>query len=209
MSEDRTTPMRQPDWSRRDQDLDEQETVFADQGSPTPPTLPIDDQQDAGWGRPAEPGFVRATPGEGTTPPPYEPPGGGFQQPAAPAEQTMVIAERPKPVFAWLVMVDGPEKGSIGKVFTLHPDTTTLGRAAANHIPLRDDAISAQHARVRVEAREGEKPAFVLYDMGSSNGTFVGDEETYRDEESRTYRHELQDGDYLLVGETALAFKRL
>jgi pSer/pThr/pTyr-binding forkhead associated (FHA) protein len=121
----------------------------------------------------------------------------------------MIISERPIPVFAWLVQVDGPDRGSIGKVHSLQPDATTIGRAPANHLPLRDDTVSSQHARIRVEAREGSEPAFVLYDMGSRNGTFVGDRETYKDEENKKYRHELQDGDYLLIGETTLAFKRL
>lgn len=208
MPEDRTTPMRQPKWSG--QGLDDQETVFADQDSPTPPTMPLGDQEPAGWGQPAGPGFVRATPAGGTTPEPFPAPRpGGFQPSSPPADQTMVIAERPKPVFAWLVVVDGPDHGSIGQVHNLRPDTTTLGRAAANHIALRDDTASAQHARIRIEARENEEPAFVLYDMGSSNGTFVGDKKTHKDEESRTYRHQLQDGDYVLIGETALVFKKL
>jgi hypothetical protein len=211
MPEDRTTPMRQPQWSRQDQNLDDQETVYADQDSPTPPTLPLGDQQPAGWGPPAgPPGFVRATPAAGTTPEPFPAPRpGGFQPAAPPADQTMVIAERPKPVFAWLVVVDSPDRGSIGQVHSLRPDTTTLGRASGNHIALRDDTASAQHARIRIEAREGEEPAFVLYDMGSSNGTYVGDKKTYKDEETRTYRHQLQDGDYVLIGETSLAFKKL
>ena len=122
----------------------------------------------------------------------------------------MIIAERPKPVFAWLVVVDGPDRNSIGTVHTLHPDTTTIGRVAGNHIVIHDETCSAQHARIRIEAKEdGDETAFVLYDMGSRNGTYIGDKETYKDEESRKYRHELQDGDYLLLGETSLVFKRL
>ena len=207
MSEDRTTPMRQPGW---EPSSDEQPTVFADQDNVTPPTLPLGDQ-----GGPAP--FVRATPSVGATPPPFPPPpqqpaGPPPFQPAAPAAaegQTMIIAERPKPVFAWLVVVDGPDRNSIGTVHTLHPDTTTIGRVAGNHIVLRDDTCSAQHARIRVEAKEDGETAFVLYDMGSRNGTYIGDKETYKDEESRKYRHELQDGDYLLLGETSLVFKRL
>jgi hypothetical protein len=211
MSQDRTTPMRQPQWSRKEGNLDEQETVYTDQDSVTPPTIPLGDQGGAGWGQQPGQGFVRAVPSEGTTPPPFPPMGGPFgpQQPPAATEQTMIISERPTPVFAWLVQVDGPDRAAIGKVYNLRPDTTTIGRAAANNLPLRDDTISAQHARIRVEAREDKEPAFVLYDMGSRNGTFVGARETYKDEENKKYRHELQDGDFLLIGETTLAFKKL
>ena len=121
----------------------------------------------------------------------------------------MLIAGRPTPVFAWLAVVDSPSKGEIGKVHTLQADTTTMGRVQGNHIVLGDETCSAQHARIRAEAKEGEQAAFVLYDMGSRNGTFAGDKKTYQEEESRQYRHELQDGDYLLVGETTLVFKRV
>ncbi|MGD2207637.1 MAG: FHA domain-containing protein [Anaerolineae bacterium] len=205
MSEDRTTPMRKPQWSHQENDLDEQETVFADQESVTPPTIPLGDQEEQGWGQESEPGFVRTVPSEGTTPEPYGPP----RQPAAPPDQTMVISERPSPIFAWLVVVDGPDRGSVGRVINLQPDTTTIGRVSGNHVSIRDDTVSSQHARIRIEEREDEESVFVLYDMGSSNGTYAGDRESYKDEENRTYRHELQDGDYLLLGETTLAFKRL
>jgi hypothetical protein len=219
MSEDRTTPMRRPEWSRKEQDLDEQETVFADQESVTPPTIPLGDQEGAGWGQPpdrargqeAGQGFVRTAPSEGTTPAPIAPAGPPFgpQQPSAAEDRTMIISERPVPVFAWLVQVDGPDRASIGRVHTLRPDTTTIGRVGSNAIALHDDTVSAQHARIRIEAREGTDPAFVLYDMGSRNGTYVGDRQSYKDDENKKYRHELQDGDFLLVGETTLAFKKL
>jgi pSer/pThr/pTyr-binding forkhead associated (FHA) protein len=122
----------------------------------------------------------------------------------------MIGAEAaPTAVFAWLVIVESSSPNEIGQVHSLHPDTTSIGRVAGNQIVLSDDTCSAQHARVRVEAQEDADPEFVLYDMGSRNGTFVGDKDTYQDDESRTYRHVLQDGDYLLIGETTLAFKRL
>ncbi len=117
--------------------------------------------------------------------------------------------QRPTPVFAWLVVVDGPDKSAIGQVHNLHPGSSTVGRVPGNDIVLGDETCSAQHARIRVEAQEDGTTAFMLYDMGSRNGTFVGDRESYRDDESRRYRHELQDGDFLLLGDTTLAFKKL
>jgi ribosomal protein L24 len=210
MSEDRTTPMRQPQWDRQDSDLDDQETVFADQDSVTPPTLPLGDQGPAPQ-RPPGPGFVRSAPAGGTTPPPYPPPADAFgpPRPGPAPDETMLISERPTPVFAWLVVVHGPDKGSIGTVHTLNPDTTTIGRVQGNNIALRDDTCSAQHCRIRAEAEVDREAAYVLYDMGSSNGTFVGAKDNYKDDDSRTYRHELQDGDYMLIGETTLVFKKI
>jgi hypothetical protein len=208
MSEDRTTPMQQPQWSQRDAGSDEQETVFADHESVTPPTIPLGDP---GPGQPAGPGFVRSVPAGGTTPPPYGPPPGPAvpQQPEVSADQTMIISERKKPVFAWLVVVEARDHNTIGTVNSLQPDTTTIGRVAGNHIIIGDDTCSSQHARIRIEAQEGQDPVYVLYDMGSSNGTYIGPRETYKAEGSRTYRHDLQDGDYLLIGETTLVFKKL
>lgn len=121
----------------------------------------------------------------------------------------MVIRERPIPTFAWLVVVDGPDRNSIGTIHPLHPDTSTVGRVPANQIVLRDDTVSAQHARIRREVKEGQEPVFVLFDLGSRNGIYAGERETYKNEGNQVYRHELKDGDYLLLGETTLVFKRV
>ncbi len=120
----------------------------------------------------------------------------------------MLITERPTPVFAWLVLVDGPDRSSIGRVYAAprHNEHWAHTRQPDRG---NDDTCSAQHARIRREAKEDEDPTFVLYDMGSRNGTFVGDKKTYKDPSSQRYRHELLDGDYLLIGETTLAFKKL
>ena len=212
MSEDRTTPMQQPQWDQQAPDSDEQKTVFSDQESVTPPTIPLGDQ--GGWQQPSDPGFSRSDPSVGTTPPPFPSAPPPFappspQAPEAPQAHTMIISERPTPTFAWLVVVDGPDRGTIGTVHTLHPDTTTIGRVEGNRLVLRDETVSAQHARIRREVKEGEEPIFAIFDMGSRNGIFAGDRETYKDEENRVFRHELQDGDYLFVGETTLVFKKL
>ena len=80
MTDDRTTPMRQPQWSQQDGPSDEQETVYADQEHVTPPTIPLGDQGTPQVGQPPGQGFVRSTPAGGVTPqpspqppPPYGP----------------------------------------------------------------------------------------------------------------------------------------
>lgn len=206
MSEDRTVPMKQPQWSRRETDLDDQETVYTDQEKDTPPTLPLGDEI-----RPIsepEADSQRQDPRGDTTPPPLRPPQAPFGTPAS-EPQTMLISERPPPVFAWLVVVEGPDHNSIGTVHTLHPESTTIGRVKANQIMLFDETVSAQHAKIRCEASEGLEAVFTLFDMGSRNGCYAGSRETYKNEESRVYRRELKDGDYLLLGETTLVFKQL
>ena len=214
MTDDRTTPMRQPQWPQDDGGSDEQETVYADQGQVTPPTIPLGDQGTPEVRQPPDPGFVRSTPEGGITPRPSpqpQPPFGAppYQGADAPADQTMLMSEQPTPVFSWLVVVDGPARGEIGRVHVLQPHTTTIGRVEGNNVVLHDETSSAQHARIRLEEQKDAESALVLYDMGSRNGTFIGDRESYREEENRQYRHELKDGDYLLVGETTLVFKKI
>lgn len=206
MSEDRTIPMKQPQWSRRETDLNEQETVSTDQEKATPPTLPLGGQ--GGWQSPAVPGSQRPDAITDATPPASRQPPTPFGAPG-PEPQTMLISERPSPVFAWLVVVEGPDRKSIGTVHTLHPENTAIGRVRGNQIVLHDETVSAQHARIRCETREGQEPVYFLFDMGSRNGCQVGSRDTYRNEENRVYRHELKDGDYLLLGETTLVFKRV
>jgi len=203
MSEDRTIPMKkQPGKGETEDD----KTILSGQEKPIPPTTPYGTQE--AWQPPRDAGFVRSGPAQSITPPSFPAPQRPFTPPAA-EDQTMIIAERPKPVFAWLVVVDGPDRNAIGTVLTLHPDTTTIGRVTGNQIVLRDETVSSQHARIRREGKEGQEPTFVIFDMGSANGIFAGGKDTYKNDESRVYRYELKDGDYLLVGQTTLVFKRL
>jgi hypothetical protein len=133
--------------------------------------------------------------------------------PPAGGAQTVIMptGPRPEPSFAWLVLVAGAaENPFIGKVYEIMKEgVTTLGRVQGNDIVVPDPACSSQHARIRMEADESGNPAYVIYDMASSNGTFAGAKENYKDESSRVYRHVLHDGDYILIGETTLVFKRV
>jgi hypothetical protein len=204
MSEEPTVPMQQPQWPKRETGPDEQDTVFSDREAVVPPALPFGDQ--ALRQPPAKSSFEPAAMDASTTPPSFQPPLRP-SRPPTPEDQTMVISKQPAPVFAWLVVVDCPSRNAIGTVHTLHPDTTTLGRVRGNGIVLPDETVSAQHARICHEVKEGQDSVFVVFDMGSRNGIFVGDRESYQNDENRVYRHELEDGDYLLLGETTLVFK--
>jgi predicted component of type VI protein secretion system len=64
-----------------------------------------------------------------------------------------------------LVMSAGPNPG---KVFELNMDSMSVGREAGNDIVIQDAEISRNHARL---TRRGA--AFLLEDLGSTNGTFV------------------------------------
>ena len=71
---------------------------------------------------------------------------------------------------------------------------TSIGRALANDIVVDDVAVSSQHCRIRPE--EGR---LVLYDLDSTNGTYVN--------ERRVSRHALSPGDSIRLGETCLELR--
>jgi len=123
----------------------------------------------------------------------------------------MMIGPKVEPSFAWLVVVSSPGPNPyLGQPVPLKAGgTSTLGRVPGNDIIVPDPSCSSQHAKIRQETDEGGKQAFVIYDLASSNGLYVGAKETYKDPESRAYRHILKDGDYILVGETTLVFKQV
>lgn len=108
-------------------------------------------------------------------------------QPPTPAASTTGRAPA-----AWLVVRNGTQ---VGQRFALYADETlTIGRDPARaDIVLDDPTVSALHARLRYENER-----FVIYDLGSTNGTFLGD--------YRLDRQPLVEGDELRLGNTWLLF---
>jgi hypothetical protein len=66
-----------------------------------------------------------------------------------------------------LLVLSGVETG---RVVDIEKPLVTIGRAGCDVI-LDDPELSRRHARIRIRGASGE-----LEDMGSTNGTFVGDE---------------------------------
>lgn len=174
-------------------------------GAESPPTIPIDDMfNEPDWPLPAD----EHTPPRQAPPPPWGVPAPPPPAGEAPAGHTVVMkSEASAPLLAWLAVTEGPGSPR-GQVFTLQPDNV-IGRKTGQIVLAADACVSGQHARVRLEAPdpEDERQSFVLYDLASSNGTFAGNRDTYND--NRIYRHELRDGDFILVGETTLVFKQV
>jgi pSer/pThr/pTyr-binding forkhead associated (FHA) protein/CDP-diglyceride synthetase len=82
-----------------------------------------------------------------------------------------------------------------GQVFTLRQDQTEIGRESTRDIVLSTDtAVSRRHARI---VREGN--LFVIYDEGSTNGTYVNN--------ARVTRKELAKGDIIQIGSTKFRFE--
>jgi pSer/pThr/pTyr-binding forkhead associated (FHA) protein len=70
----------------------------------------------------------------------------------------------------------------------------TLGRAQGTTIVLPDAHLSRFHARIDLEEH-----GFILVDLESANGTFVGGR--------RVTRHPLEPGDRLQLGSTLLEYQ--
>ncbi|MEW6232666.1 MAG: FHA domain-containing protein, partial [Chloroflexota bacterium] len=77
----------------------------------------------------------------------------------------------------------------------LAQDALTIGRQSDRDIFLDDQKVSRCHACIE---RRGE--AFVIHDLGSTNGTWLGDQ--------RVEEYPLQDGDTIRIGDARLLFKR-
>ena len=82
-----------------------------------------------------------------------------------------------------------------GQSFALKPGQTEIGREATKDIALPvDNTVSRNHARIAEEVA-----AYVIYDMGSTNGTFVNG--------AKIQRQELSAGDVIQVGSTKFRFE--
>lgn len=112
---------------------------------------------------------------------------------ARPLEPTRRLVEE-RPAMAWMVVRSGARAG---KQFGLGTGRNTIGRdGTVCDIILDDEAVSAQHAQVNFENGQ-----FVIYDLASTNGTFVN--------KRRVQRTLLMDGDLIQVGNTILVFKKV
>lgn len=80
----------------------------------------------------------------------------------------------------------------------VHPiirSVTRLGRSEENDLVIKEDSISREHAAIRFE--DGE---FIIYDLNSSNGTFINQKQIG----SRV----LKPGTIIYLAEVAIVFVR-
>jgi two-component system cell cycle response regulator len=75
-----------------------------------------------------------------------------------------------------------------GRVYSIDADEMIVGRAQTAHVWVDDPSVSRRHARI---VRHDAEP-YVLEDLGSTNGTFIGDR--------RIERAELASGDRVQIG---------
>ncbi|MBI2060973.1 MAG: FHA domain-containing protein [Nitrospirae bacterium] len=85
----------------------------------------------------------------------------------------------------------------VGRMFGIDRDRPfVVGRAAECEICLQDAKVSRRHTEIA--HHEGE---YRLHDLGSTNGTFVG--------QVRVAECTLHDGDIIQIGQTVLRFRVL
>jgi hypothetical protein len=131
----------------------------------------------------AGPGYV--PPPGGLAPPPFQSP-----MPPGQAGATRVLERAPKHV-AMLINRKNPSQR-----FDLLA-LTDIGRGQGNAVVISDTTVSRQHARIRLE-----EDKFLLFDLGSANGTFVNGQ---RLEQPVT----LAENDVVRFGEIEFTFKQL
>ena len=174
-------------------------TVMAGPEKPRP--APIEGGSPLPWTPPPPP-----PPPPPASPAPFQPV--PAPAPASAGARTMLMGTPvPQIKLAWLGVVSGPG-AERGQTFVLRAETV-VGRANGDYALSDDATLSSQHIRVRLEPKEGgaeDEQVFMLYDLASANGTYVGTKDNYREDSSRVYRCELHAGDYVLLGETTLVF---
>jgi pSer/pThr/pTyr-binding forkhead associated (FHA) protein len=107
-------------------------------------------------------------------------------------EPTRIISRSIGPV-GWLVAANGRRAGRDTRLSR----TTTIGRdGLRNDLVLDDSSVSAEHAKIKLE-----RGRFVLYDLGSTNGTLLNTR--------RVQKQTLADGDEIVIGHARLIFKEV
>jgi len=84
-------------------------------------------------------------------------------------------------------------EAAVLKEIPLKQGSLTIGRTAANDLPIDNLAVSGHHAKI---SYEGDK--FVLEDLNSLNGTFINNQ--------RVRKSSLKHGDEILIGKHTLVY---
>jgi hypothetical protein len=104
--------------------------------------------------------------------------------------------ERQHPQYVSATVERLGEAGSPVASWSLLRGRTRLGRDSDNHVVLDDERVSLHHALISV--RDG---VYWIEDLGSTNGTFVGDDTRVME------GHPLVDGDQVRLGGVLLVFR--
>lgn len=109
------------------------------------------------------------------------------------SSETFVAEDTNEPVLAYMIVKSGSRSGTN---FSLKKSVIKMGRDPGNDIMVDDKKSSREHAKLKLE--DGK---FVLYDLASSNGTYVNG--------TKITNQSLMDGDEVQIGDTVLVFKKI
>lgn len=138
--------------------------------TPAPPQISVPHSS-----APAAPATMQVGPGSGAGP--------------APAANT-VIFKRPPKEIGQLIVRNGQRTG---QSFPLSEETNIGRDAQGNQISLDDPQMSRFNSRIKLE-----NGVFVIYDLASTNGTFVNGQ--------KILKQPLKDHDEIKIGDTSFAF---
>ncbi len=104
-----------------------------------------------------------------------------------------VLLSNGHPVRCRIVLRNGP---LAGHSYTLHQDTTTIGRTAGNDIVIPDGTVSRHHARLIFQSGQ-----WSLEDLGSSNGSFINSARVMKKPSPLKHGDEMRLGDDIMTFE--------
>jgi hypothetical protein len=110
--------------------------------------------------------------------------------------QRTIVADAAHPRYSKATLERVDEAGAQAGSWELLRGRTRLGRDSDNHVALNDERVSLHHALITV--RDG---VYWLEDLGSTNGTFVGDAARVM------AAHPLVDGEEIRLGGVVLVFR--
>jgi hypothetical protein len=114
----------------------------------------------------------------------------------APGSRRETHDTRSTPRYGSATVERTSETGSPATTWQLLRGRTRLGRDSDNHVVLDDERVSLHHALITV--RDG---VYWIEDLGSTNGTFVGDDQRVM------AAHPLVDGEKVRLGGVVLVFR--
>lgn len=98
-----------------------------------------------------------------------------------------------RPFCGWLVVLEGSLQG---EDFHLYEGRNLIGSSPPCQIQLQDEGVEDRHASIRFSSNQ-----WSLTDLDSEGGTFLNGK--------RIDRHELKDGDKIMMGRSLLRIKML
>jgi hypothetical protein len=114
-------------------------------------------------------------------------------KPQKSSSETFIAEDQSEPVLAYLIVKSGARAGTN---YPLKKATIKIGREPSNDIAIDDKKSSREHAKLKMENGK-----FVLYDLASSNGTFVNG--------VKIQNQSITDSDEIQIGDSILVFKKV